>query len=55
VTAIDLDLRMLAQARLIDAEQGATVEYLEARARAEATGLEPSCMDVVDEGEQLTG
>lgn len=49
VTGVDLDARMLEAARLLDSERGTQIAY--ALARAEATGLEPGCAEVVSAGQ----
>ena len=49
VTGIDIDTRMLEQARILDAEAGVQVHYNEAR--AEETGLEAGSADVVTAGQ----
>ena len=49
VTALDPAGAMLAQARQIDAEEGVSIEYLEAR--AEASGLPDAAFDVITAGQ----
>lgn len=49
VTGIDRDVRLLEQARALDAEAGAKVDYRVAR--AEETGLSDACADVVAAGQ----
>ena len=49
VTAIDISEAQVAQARLLDAEAGVTVDYH--LAPAEATGLPPASFDIVTAGQ----
>lgn len=49
VTGVDLDPRMLDAARQLDRELGTHVDY--ALARAEATGLDTGCAEVVSAGQ----